>query len=387
MTLVGFFLAVVSNLFAQSSIESVTEALAGAGFADVRAVETTDALIVTVENDSYKLQAYGIDAALDIIDSTYAGGREKRLIATYYGVPQVLLTYDNAAGKWKSTYRLGDNWKKVKKAEKLNGSVSHVNLVFYPQISLKNLIINQVYQSLWTVNPALEYSPLPGMKLTAQIRVPLFNDGYGYLHDEVHPGFITLSQRFRVGGNVNLFGRATIGTFSADQYGIALDLMRPFRNERFSAEAAVAYVGTGYWYRFTYHYDRTMMLVGNVALNYYWPRLGTTFTLRGSRYLGGDWGAKFEMTRHFKHCSIGFYAMKGLGDANTNGGFRFSIALPPYHNKRFMGVAKFDTGNIGMIYNANNEQYYYREFKTEVGDNIFEHNGFNPYYINKVINR
>jgi len=377
------------KLLAQSNVEEVSEALVRAGFADVRVAETTPALIVSVENDSYKLQAYGMDAALDIIDSTYTGAKEKRVVVTYYGVPQVLLTYDNAAGKWKSTYRLGDNWKNVKKAEKKSRSLSHVNLLFYPQISLKNLIITQVYQSLWTINPSLEYSPLPGMKITAQVKIPIYNDGFGTLESKVHPGHVTLSQRFRVAGQVNIFGKATVGTFNTSRYGAALELMHPFQNERFSVEATLAYVGQGYWNGFIYHYDKsTMKLVGNVAFNYYWPKLGTIFTLKGQRFLEGDWGAKFEMTRHFKYCSIGFYAIKGFdGYAHTNGGFRFSIALPPYKNKRLLGVAKFDTGNIGMTYNANNEQYYYKEFKTEASDNIFEHNGFNPYYINKVINR
>lgn len=383
-----FLVASIWRTVAWDDVEKVSEALVKAGFADVRVVETEPALIVSVENDAHKLQAYGIDAALDIIDSTYTGGREKRLVVTYYGVPQVLLTYDNAAGKWNSTYRLGDNWKKVRKAEKANRSLSHVNLFLYPQISLKNLIITQVYQSLWTINPSLEYSPLPGLKITGMVKIPLYNDGFGYTESKIHPGHLTISERFRIPGGVNLFGKATVGLFSANQYGAALELMYPFPNECFSAEATLAYVGTGYWVGFVYHYDPDMLMVGNVALNCYWPRLGTTFTLRGQRYIGGDWGAKFEMTRHFKHCSIGFYAIKGFdGYAHTNGGFRFSIALPPYRNKRLLGVAKFDTGNVGMIYNANNEQYYYKEFKVEASDNIFEHNGFNPYYINKVINR
>lgn len=387
LTLIAFILAFVGNLLAQSNVDNVSEALVKAGFADVRAVETRPALIVSVENDSYKFHAFGIDAALDIIDSTYAGAKEKRLIVTSYGVPQVLLTYDSAAGKWKTTYRLGNNWNLVKKAEKHNISRNHVNLVFYPQLSLKNLIITQVYQTLWTINPAVEYSPLPGMKLTAQIRIPIYNDGYGIYESKVHPGHITISQRFRAAGLVNIFGKASVGWFSASQYGAAVELMHPFVNERFSVEAMLGYVGTGYWDGFMFHYDPDMKVVGKIAFNYYCPMLGTLFTLNAQRFIGRDFGAKFEMTRHFKYCSVGFYAMKGFGAAHTNGGFRFSIALPPYGNRRFFGVAKFDTGNVGLVYNANNEQKYYREFKTEVSDNIFEHNGFNPYYINKVINR
>ena len=38
------------------------------------------------------------------------------------------------------------------------------------------------------------------------------------------------------------------------------------------------------------------------------------------------------MIRHFRYCSIGFYAMKAE-HAKANGGFRFQVALPPYKYK------------------------------------------------------
>ncbi len=36
---------------------------------------------------------------------------------------------------------------------------------------------------------------------------------------------------------------------------------------------------------------------------------------------------------------------------------------------------------MGTIYNAGNEQRYYKEFKAEASDNIMEKNSFNPYFI------
>ena len=111
----------------------------------------------------------------------------------------------------------------------------------------------------------------------------------------------------------------------------------------------------------------------------------------------GDYGLKFEMVRHFRHCSIGFYLEKG-GEmhatefrfenvAPTNGGFRFQIALPPYRMKRHGWIPRVTTsGQIGMSYNANNEAYFYKEFRAEADDNIMSANYFNPYYINGRIN-
>ena len=62
----------------------------------------------------------------------------------------------------------------------------------YPEVSLKNLVITQVYQVLFNLSPAVEVSFWKGMKLTAQVIFPVYNDGYGDLADKVRPGFRTL---------------------------------------------------------------------------------------------------------------------------------------------------------------------------------------------------
>ena len=40
---------------------------------------------------------------------------------------------------------------------------------------------------------------------------------------------------------------------------------------------------------------------------------------------------------------------------------------------------------MGLLYNAGNEQYYYKDYKAEASDNIMESNSFNPYYIKSEI--
>ena len=45
------------------------------------------------------------------------------------------------------------------------------------------------------------------------------------------------------------------------------------------------------------------------------------------------------------------------------------------------------SGQMGIGYNANNEQQYYREFRTESSDNIMSKNYYNPYYINRQLGK
>lgn len=93
------------------------------------------------------------------------------------------------------------------------------------------------------------------------------------------------------------------------------------------------------------------------------------------------------MVRHFKYASVGFYAMKAK-EVNSNGGFLFQVALPPYKQKRHKYIPRVSSSmNMGIMYNAGNERVYYRQYRVETSDKLMEENGFNPKYIeNKLSN-
>lgn len=371
------------------------EELIGMGFENVRCAENENERIYTIENNVYKAQGVGIAKAIEIIQRQgLPSGKRCKVIVTHLEVPEMSLTYHpsnsndslstNGNIGWETSYDV-DGWKEVRKEKAKNSSRYKVDILVYPQLSYKNLIITQIYQALFTLNPAIEVSFWPGMKFTGQLIVPIYNDGYSIYQDKVHPGFITLSQRFRLPYNIK--GKATIGYFNADRYGVDLMFFRPFKaDERFSLEGRLGYVGIGYWDGFKLHYDTDMSLTWTIGANFYWPRYNTQFSLKGEQYLMKDRGVKFEMIRHFRYASIGFYAMKGK-DANSNGGFRFQVLLPPYKQKRHKLLPRISTSyNMGIAYNAGNEQYYYRQYRSEANENIMNNNGFNPYFIKTEIN-
>ena len=371
------------------------EELIGMGFENVRCAENENERIYTIENNVYKAQGVGIAKAIEIIQRQgLPSGKRCKVIVTHLEVPEMSLTYHpsnsndslstNGNIGWETSYDV-DGWKEVRKEKAKNSSRYKVDILVYPQLSYKNLIITQIYQALFTLNPAVEVSFWPGMKFTGQLIVPIYNDGYSIYQDKVHPGFITLSQRFRLPYNIK--GKATIGYFNADRYGVDLMFFRPFKaDERFSLEGRLGYVGIGYWDGFKLHYDTDMSLTWTIGANFYWPRYNTQFSLKGEQYLMKDRGVKFEMIRHFRYASIGFYAMKGK-DANSNGGFRFQVLLPPYKQKRHKLLPRISTSyNMGIAYNAGNEQYYYKQYRSEANENIMNNNGFNPYFIKTEIN-
>ena len=394
-----------------SHAETVAERLVEEGFANVRAVETAEYTVFTLENDYYKIPAEGFARAVQIIEEAgLDSGRAVKIIGTSLKVPEVTITRDLQTGRWHATKRLDASWDAVRGQPLLNDSFGKVDINVYPQVALKNLIITQVYQSLWQISPALEVSLWPGGKLSAQVKIPIVNDGYGVTESLIHPGFVTVSQRFRDPWHLNIFGKVTAGIFNTNRYGGVLELAWWLPNERFWIDSKVGYldlirfgysqeqedgermspppgVAPGFWMHPNNQFD--FHLYWNLALNYYNPSLQTQFLLRAERFLMRDVGFKFEMIRHFRHCSVGFYALKGLDKgAHTNGGFRFQIALPPYRTRRYGYVPRITTsGQMGISYNANNEQVFYKEFRSEASDNIMSKNYYNPYYIEGVLGR
>ena len=394
---IGFIIAIFSSLvmWGQSGTNKAVEELTNHGFENVRWIEDEKECIYTIENNVYKAQGVGIAQALDIIQK-YGLSTEKRckVIVTHLEVPELSLTYHpnqcdttNVADKrqWETSYEVEDSWDSIKKEKAKNSSRFKVDILVYPQLSFKNLIITQIYQVLFTLNPAIEVSLWPGMKFTGQLILPVYNDGYGYLQDKVHPGFITLSQRFRLPFNIK--GMATVGYFSADRYGADLQLFYPFKDERFSLEGRIGSVAIGYWNGFNLHYDTEFSTTWSLGANFYWPRYNTSFSLKGEQYLMGEKGVKFEMIRHFRYASVGFYAQKAK-EANSNGGFRIQVLLPPYKYKRFKNkyIPRLNTSyNMGIVYNAGNERYYYRQYRSAADENIMNSNRFNPYFIKSEI--
>lgn len=371
------------------------EELVSMGFENVRCSENENERIYTIENNVYKAQGVGIAKAIEIIQRQgLPEDKRCKVIVTHLEMPELSLTYQptihtdslstNGNVGWETSYNV-DGWEEVKKEKAKNSSRFKVDILVYPQLSYKNLIITQIYQALFTLNPAVEVSLWKGMKLTGQLIVPVYNDGYSIYQDKVHPGFLTMSQRFRLPYNIR--GKATVGYFNADRYGADMMLFRPFKfDERFSLEGRIGLVGIGYWDGFKLHYDTDMNWTWTVGANFYWPRYNTQFSLKGEQYLMRDRGVKFEMIRHFRYASIGFYAMKGK-EANSNGGFRFQVLLPPYRQKRHKLIPRVSTSyNMGIAYNAGNEQYYYRQYRSESNENIMNNNSFNPFFIKTEIN-
>lgn len=390
---------------AQNGDETV-DALVKMGFENVGCTESGDERLYVLENNVYRLSGVGVGAALDIIrkHGMPSDGKDCRLVVLENNVPVISLLCNAEAfeGKeisrrdWQVSYDLGKEWKVAKGKKRENSSLFKVDLLIYPEFSFRNSRLSVPYQIRLNMNPTLQASLWRGGKVSAQIVVPVVNH-YGYKYDDVRPGYITLSQTVRLPYRTFLTG--TAGFFNNSRAGVDLQAEHYLKNGRFWVDGRVSYTIWGEWgqwefidgemkniHPFKFGYSKNeARITGQLGVNYYWAKYNTQFAFRGESFLEGDCGFRFDMLRHFRYCSIGFYGTYIPSDwwnRGINAGFRFQITLPPYKYKRKGYVPRvMPSRNWGFSYNAGGTFVYGQRFRANIDDNISNNIKYNPSYI------
>lgn len=370
----------IDFLYAQDGNDLV-KALTGAGYENVsRSVGETEEIIL-LENSLWRGNGDGVREIVKLVDKfPMIPGKSRRVIILRNKVPQVslLLPAGESGSDWIVSYELGMSWEPVPEKKFMNNSRWKADIVLYPQLSLRNQKFHKIYDVLFNIAPTLEIAPFRGMKVVGQIVIPVFNE-YGPLYEEVRPGYLVVQQTFRV---ENLFVQASVGNFNQNRWGMDLTLFRPFTRgwlQYFALRGEVGLTGSSYFYDWEWHYGPTKLFTWNVGGSYYNPQYNVQCDLRVEKFLAGDIGVRADMTRHFKRTSIGFYVMKNDRD-NVDGGFHFSILIPPMKLKRGRHIRVAPAKYFNLEYKAAGLFYNGRSYKTLPGQNRAEDN-FNPNYI------
>lgn len=371
--------------------EHTVDALVEMGFENVGWTEDAEERVYVLQNTAYRLHGIGIGKAVDVIQEM--GLPEKktcRIIVLDNNVPQISLCYHPIIGDsvpeaerrdWNVSYELGDSWKKVRGVKKKNSSLFKVDIVVYPELSLQNLVITQIYTVLFNLDPTIEVSLWKGAKLNAQVIIPVYNE-YGSAYGQVRQGYVGLTQQVRLPWNT--FLTAAVGSFTNNRWGGDLSAIHYFKDERFSVEGRIGYTGASRFRNWRWKVSPLKRLTWTLGGGFYWPKYNTQFKAKVEQYLLGEKGVRFEMTRNFRYTSIGFYAMKVqyAGNKGYNGGFRFQINLPPYRYKRRGYIPRvLPSRSFGMAYNAGNERYYGKSYTPVLSNTIAQENSLNPYFI------
>ena len=349
-----FFLILLSaaSSVSQTSTETLRNKLVETGFENIRVNTDQDLYTISFENNIYRWNVRALSTALDTISKYVPEDASLNVLQLRFGQPQIVTKVD--ASNWNTfrndtignglidsaltiSYKTKTDWDRIKHSIPINRNTVKFDFVFYPQFYLANLTFSTIYKIQFNIAPALEVSFWKGMLLTAQVVLPIYSDSrvYGEEGNKVRPGFIVLSQDFRLNGP--WFGNVSIGNFNNHRYGLDLSIRHPFKNPRWDIGFNTGLTGFSVVTDNGWEFGDLNTFTFSLSAGYFLPRFNLRFDVKAGRFLHGDYGGRFDLARMFGETAIGFYAAYSVLNPDIGGqpnfGFHFAILFPP--GKRF----------------------------------------------------
>lgn len=221
---------------------------------------------------------------------------------------------------------------------------------------------NRVYDVLINLTPGVKWNMGHRWEVSAQALVPVVNQ-YGGRYRKVRLNMAVLSKQLAVGQHWKM--KVSGGLFGSERYG--LDVKNLFILNRWLAVTAQAGL-TGYCSMASgWEASTPGRLTAQAGPEIYLHRWNTQISVRGGRYVYGDYGVTGEGFRHFKHVSVGVYASysdKGKEDA----GFKVIVMLPPY-KRPARKVNVRPASNFRLTYSVEANGYDNRTYFTDPEQN------------------
>ena len=187
---------------------------------------------------------------------------------------------------------------------------------------------NRVFDVLLNLTPGVRWNIGHRLEAAAQVYIPIINQ-YGERYKRVRPRVATISKQLAIGSRWKM--KISGGIFTADSYGLDLKNMVVV-NRWFAVSAQIGLTG---YFSLANGWEASPMkkITFMAGPDFYLSKWNTQMSLRGGRYLLGDYGVEAEAFRHFKHVSVGaFFSYSNLG--KDNAGFKVIVMLPPYKRTR-----------------------------------------------------
>ncbi len=200
----------------QDTGKNITKMIASLGFENVHVIMSKDTFKLAYENNIYRWNVKGLIVILDTMVNNVPPETHLEIVTLGDGIPifetrimacdwigfrNGTVTKKELYDKIQSTFLTGKSWKELKQVQKSNSNLFKFDFIIYPQIYIQNIYFNKIYEVQFNIAPALEFSFWKGNNITGQVIIPVYND-----HDlnvegnYFRPGFVTISQEFRLPG-------------------------------------------------------------------------------------------------------------------------------------------------------------------------------------------
>lgn len=392
-----FLALLVGNLNQALSqkIEKIRQELQQSGLENLRLLQAEGKLTLCFENITYRWQVMGIVQSIDQLTDSLTEPVDLEVILLEKNIPRLLVKINSAdwknfrngnlpAGEFSSKLKISakteDAWNRIKNLEAGNKSTGKFDLIVYPQFAFKNTLKKKLYEVQLNLAPAIEFSMWKGMNFTGQVIFPIINE-LGYEGGFIRPGYVTLSQEFRLPRQ--WFVKGTAGNFSDTRYGIDFLLKHPLRNERWNIELNAGLTGSSHFFDYKWTNSSMNTLTWSVAASYYVPQFDLKLKAGAAQYIYKDRGLFASCTRFFGEKAFGFYAL--LGEHDSNGGFHLSFPLP-FQKRSVRKLFRISVPKYyEMTYDGGTEFLNGQSYGTSPDQNRINNNNHPDYLINEII--
>ncbi len=313
------------------------EKLVTHGFEDVSVSVVEGGMIVGYENRVYRYEIRAIQEIIQLLGPDMAPGQMLTLVPHNRGVALASITvpadayhafrrgetdaaqFVDAIGVSFRPTRL-DVGQVVSHA---NPSTFKLDVTLQPQLRTEFGKFSDPIESQINLVPGVSTSLWKGMRLSAQVILPLQNE-LDPAESQVRPGVVTLTQTLRPLPSTIV--SASAGYFTNNQYGVDLSAQHYLMGGRLMLGAGAGYTGYAALDDGTWYYGGVDVLTYAAGVRYHLLPQRSFWVQAGyGQYLYQDRGWRVDMERAFGEVRIGFYGI--VTDGGENAGARISVPL------------------------------------------------------------
>lgn len=230
------------------------------------------------------------------------------------------------------------------------------------ELNYRDIFYSKMYEVLLNLTPGVKWHIGRQWQLAGQVVVPVWND-YGARYKRVRLNMAVLSKEWDWKGKQ--FLKVSGGLFGRERYGLDAKWMYPIKDW----VALDGQLGVTGFCSMAAGWECSPMkrVTGQVGLNFYLQKVNTEFRLHGGRYVFEDYGVIAEAMRHFRHCTVGVYALYSDKGKET-AGFKVLMMIPPY-KRRARKVMVRPATNFRLTYDINGLPYAAKMYTTDPEEN------------------
>ena len=353
MDVLSFCLLILAPVYSYSQIDefqSLFDELQKSGHRDIIITQHSDYLKVYYWPIGFRDDYKGFVDIKDRITEYISDNKNINsieLIQTSWGIPLVT-----------ASLQRNSKFKNIKFSKKYENPVESDG--YYRQKRPKRLMV--LLDIPLNANFGQPYDPFVFKTgISTEFRYMLYQGilAYGrmefYFHNEYDP------RQFYKPGNIglmiartfhdNIISATNIGAFSPDIYGIDEEIRFSLLDDRFSMTMHGGMYGDLFFRNDTFYYNRIdhrlMLIKGTLSVEKY----DCNIEIKGGRFLYGDYGIGFGVSRIFNEIEIGFNAVRTKDDLAGN----VCVYLPLFPRDR-KTLAKY---GIGPVKHFNFRYWYY----------------------------